>query len=91
MQRKPRPRQTALREKVVKLVTQAPGLESEEDKDSQDEDLFEKDDDFEQCLSQVKMTRPGLRFTKLHYRSLLVYFFIEKVPVKHSDSQVLTW
>ena len=74
VQRKPRPRQTALREKVVKLVTQAPGVDSEEDpldKDSQDEELFEKDDDFEQCLSQVKITisKPGLRFTKLYYHS----------------------
>ena len=51
----------------MKLVTQAPGVDSDEaqapgvdseedstDKDSQDEELFEKDDDFEQCLSQVK-------------------------------------
>ena len=77
VQRKPRPRQTALREKVVKLVTQAPGVDSEEDpldKDSQDEELFEKDDDFEQCLSQVKWQYQGPvpKFTKLHYQSLLV-------------------
>ena len=59
MQRKPRPRQTALREKVVKLVSQKASDEVEEDflcKDSQEEDLFAKDEDFEQCLSQVLKT-----------------------------------
>jgi hypothetical protein len=47
-----------LREKVVKLVTQAAADDSDEElldneHQDQDEELFAKDDDFEQCLSQV--------------------------------------